>query len=82
MRTAALLLIPWILFSPLFGVAVYVFGLTADALVCSALFIVICLTVNVRTILRTSESTPQSHPEPWKSSHPTLGANLNRPYRH
>lgn len=84
MRRVALLLLPWIIFSPWFGFVIYLMGFTIDALIVLVLPIVICTTVNLKTYHRifredaASLDQPQSHQEPDLLQNEWL-ANLNRP---
>ena len=63
----ALLALPWLIFSPLAGMALYVLGFSVDAMIVMSGPSLICLIVNVKTILRANTfqasvvSPPQDH---------------------
>lgn len=78
MQLLALLLIPWAVFSPMFVVAIYLYGLTVDAFLVSCLFILLSLVVNIKTIGRTRDISRSSRTPTHQSPDWPQTANLDR----
>lgn len=80
MRSLLLLALPWVVFSPWFGVAVYLFD-GWDVVIVSSLASLLCLTVNFRTGLGTLRAGPPRPSPPQPPPDRQFLANLNHPPR-